>query len=283
MLYVLEHVRGIIMKKRIKKVCVWLLLAAAFVGCGQNGEDAFAGSRYDSDLDYIMDKGSLTVGVTEFEPLDYMQDGEWVGFDADMAGLFAQNLGVSVQFVEIDWDKKVSLLNNGTIDCVWNGMTLTDEVQADMSCSLAYLNNAQIIVVPVKNSGQLQTVEDCMHLLFAVEAGSAGEQELKDRNYRYTATGTQLSALQNVASGKADAAVIDAIMAGSLIGSGKQFENLVGTLTLSSEEYGIGFRKNSDLAEQLNVFWLKNMENGTVEAVAEQYGVQAAVIDTMQP
>ena len=260
-----------------------LFLAAALVGCGQKGEDAFAGSQYDSDLDYIKDKGVLNVGVTEFEPLDYMQDGEWIGFDADMAGLFAQSLGVSVQFVEIDWDKKVSLLNSGTIDCVWNGMTLTDEVQADMSCSIPYLNNAQIIVVPAKNSSQLQTVEDCMHLLFAVEAGSAGEQELKDRNYRYTATGTQLSALQNVDSGKADAAVIDAIMAGSLIGSGKQFENLVGMLTLSSEEYGIGFRKNSDLAGQLNAFWLENMENGTIDTVAEQYGVQAAVIDAVQP
>lgn len=270
------------MKNRIKIFCVWLFLSAALIGCGKNSEDALAGSRFDSDLDYIRDKGILTVGVTEFEPLDYMQDGKWVGFDADMAGLFAQSLGVSVRFVEIDWDKKVSLLNNGTIDCVWNGMTLTDEVQDDMSCSLAYLNNAQIIVVPEKDSSQLQTVEDCMHLLFAVEAGSAGEQELKDRNYRYTATDTQLSALQNVASGKADAAVIDAVMAGSLIGTGKQFEDLADTFALSSEEYGIGFRKGSDLAELLNEFWLENMENGTIGTVAEQYGVQAAVIDVIQ-
>lgn len=271
------------MKKWMKKFCVLLFLSVVLVGCGQKGEEAFAGSKFDSDLDYIRDKGSLTVGVTDFEPLDYMQDGKWIGFDAEMAGLFARSLGVSVQFVEIDWDKKVDLLNRGTIDCVWNGMTLTDEVQADMSCSLAYLNNAQIIVVPTKNSSNLQTAEDCMHLLFAVEAGSAGEQELKSRNYRYTAVGTQLSALQNVASGKADAAVIDAIMAGSLIGSGKQFEDLVDTVSLSSEEYGIGFRKNSDLAEQLNVFWQENQDNGTVAAVAEKYGVQTAVIAAAQP
>jgi len=271
------------MKKKMKKFCVLLFLSAVLVGCGQSREEVFAGSQYDSDLDYIRDKGSLIVGVTEFEPLDYIQDGKWVGFDADMAGLFAKSLGVSVQFVEIHWDKKVDLLNRGTVDCVWNGMTLTDEVQADMSCSLAYLNNAQIIVVPAKNSSKLQMVEDCMHLLFAVEAGSAGEQELKDRNYRYMTTDTQLSALQNVASGKADAAVIDAIMAGSLIGPGKQFEDLVDTFAFSSEEYGIGFRKNSDLTEQLNAFWLENVENGTVSVVAEQYGVQTAVIDVMQP
>ena len=271
----------------IKKFCVFAmflsLAAVALAGCGQDKEEVFAGSQYDSDLDYIRDKGSLVVGVTEFEPLDFMLDGKWVGFDAEMAGLFAQSLGVTAEFVEIDWDKKADLLNRGTIDCVWNGMTLTDEVQAEMSCSLAYLNNAQIIVVPSKNSGQIQTVEDCMHLLFAVEAGSAGEQELTDRNYRYTTMGTQLDALQSVASGKADAAVIDAIMAGSLIGPGKQFENLTGTATLSSEEYGIGFRKNSDLAELLNAFWKENLEDGTVDAAARQYGMQAAVIGLGQP
>lgn len=275
------------MKKGIKKFCAFVVFltlnTAALTGCGQGKEETFAGSRYDSDLDYIRDKGSLVVGVTEFEPLDFQQDGKWVGFDAEMAGLFAQSLGVTAEFVEIDWDRKVDLLNKGTIDCVWNGMTLTDEAQADMSCSLAYLNNAQIIVVPSKNSSQLQTVEDCMHLLFAVEAGSAGEQELDDRNYRYTTMGTQLSALQSVDSGKADAAVIDAVMAGSLIGPGKQFESLVDTAALSSEEYGIGFRKKSDLAELLNAFWKEKLEDGTVDAVARQYGVQAAVIDAGQP
>lgn len=275
------------MIKGIKKFCAFAmflsLTAAALAGCGQDKEDVFAGSQYDSDLDYIQDKGSLVVGVTEFEPLDFMQDGKWVGFDAQMAGLFAQSLGVTAEFVEIDWDRKVDLLNKGTIDCVWNGMTLTDEVQAEMSCSVAYLNNAQIIVVPSRNSGQIQTVEDCMHLLFAVEAGSAGEQELADRNYRYTTMGTQLDALQSVDSGKADAAVIDAVMAGSLIGPGKQFESLVDTAALSSEEYGIGFRKNSDLAELLNAFWKENLEDGTVDAAARQYGVQAAVIGLGQP
>ena len=86
-----------------------------------------------------------------------------------------------------------------------------------------------------------------------------------------------------MASGKADAAVIDAVMAGSLIGPRKQFEDLVDTLALSSEEYGIGFRKNSDLTGHLNAFWLENMENGMIDTVAEQYGVQAAVIDVTQP
>lgn len=275
------------MEKGIKKICGFIvflsLTAVALAGCAQEKEDVFAGSQYDSDLDYIRDKGSLIVGVTEFEPLDYMQDGEWVGFDAEMAGLFARSLGVTAEFVVIDWDRKVDLLNQGTIDCVWNGMTLTDEVQADMSCSRAYLNNAQIIVVPSNNSSRMQTVEDCMHLLFAVEAGSAGEQELADRNYRYTTTGTQLSALQSVALGKADAAVIDAVMAGSLIRPGKQFENLVDTAALGSEEYGVGFRKNSDLAELLNAFWKECMEDGTIDAAARQYGVQAAIIDTVHP
>ena len=158
-------------------------------------------------------------------------------------------------------------------------MTLSGKVQEDMECSIAYLNNAQMIVVPVKNAEKLQTVEDCMHLLFAAETGSAGEQELKDRNYRFTVAGSQMEALENVLSGKADAVVIDAIMAGALIGEGKQFAELVCIDSMSSEEYGIGFRKGSDLAERVNDFLREKYQNGTLYEIAEKYGVQTAVIE----
>ena len=94
---------------------------------------------------YVKEKGTLIVGITEFEPMDYQNaDGEWIGFDADLAKLFAERLGVEVQFQLIDWESKVMELDGRTIDVVWNGMTLTDEVLASMECSNAYLNNAQV-------------------------------------------------------------------------------------------------------------------------------------------
>lgn len=103
----------------------------------------------DSDVEAIKKKGTLVVGITDFEPMDYKdENGEWIGFDADMARIVAEKLGVKVQFVEIDWDNKIMELQSGNIDVVWNGMTLTDEVTSSMACTNAYCNNAQVVVVP---------------------------------------------------------------------------------------------------------------------------------------
>ncbi len=103
------------------------------------------------DVAYIQGKGTLIVGITEFEPMDYKDDsGEWIGFDADMARMVAEQLGVEAQFVVIDWDNKIMELESNNIDVVWNGMTLTDEVKNAMECTNAYCNNAQVIVVPGK-------------------------------------------------------------------------------------------------------------------------------------
>ena len=123
-------------------------------------EPAAAGTAAaaDSDLAYIQDKGTLVIGITDFEPMDYKDaDGSWIGFDADMAKAFAESLGVTAEFVEIDWDNKILELDGKTIDCVWNGMTLTDEVKSAMNCTGAYLNNAQIVVVPADKADQYQT------------------------------------------------------------------------------------------------------------------------------
>ena len=103
----------------------------------------------DSDVAYIQEKGTLIVGITDFEPMDYKDEsGEWIGFDADLARVVGEKLGVEVQFVEIDWDNKIMELNSKNIDVVWNGMTLTDEVTSAMECTNAYCNNAQVVVVP---------------------------------------------------------------------------------------------------------------------------------------
>lgn len=111
----------------------------------------FAASASDSDVAYIQGKGTLIVGITEFEPMDYKDDsGEWIGFDADMARMVAEQLGVEAQFVVIDWDNKIMELESQNIDVVWNGMTLTDEVKNAMECTNAYCKNAQVVVVPGK-------------------------------------------------------------------------------------------------------------------------------------
>ena len=239
---------------------------------------AFAADQ--TDAEYVKEKGTLVVGITDFAPMDYKdEDGNWIGFDADMAAAFAAWLGVEVEFVEIEWDNKVLELNSKSIDCVWNGMTLTDEVMAAMTCSNAYCNNAQVVIVPADQASNYQTAEDCAELVFAVEAGSAGEAEITALGYECTPVQSQASALMEVAAGTCDAAVIDSLMAAAMVGEGTSYENLTYTAALNSEEYGVGFRTGSDLAEMLNEFFKAAFEDGSLQECAETYGVQAALIE----
>ena len=233
----------------------------------------------DSEVAAIQSKGTLVVGITDFAPMDYKDaNGNWIGFDADMAKAFAESLGVAVEFVEIDWDNKVLELNSQAIDCVWNGMTLTDEVTSTMECSNAYCNNAQVVIVPADKADQYQTVEACADLAFAVEAGSAGEAEIDALGYNFTPVKAQSDALMEVAAGTSDAAVIDSLMAAAMVGEGTGYADLTYTVGLNSEEYGVGFRKGSDLAAALNEFFAAAYADGSMIECAETYGVQAALI-----
>ena len=233
----------------------------------------------DSDLAYVQANGKLVVGITDFEPMDFKDDaGNWIGFDADMATAFATSLGVAVEFVEIDWDNKIMELDGKTIDCVWNGMTLTPEVTAAMECSNAYCNNAQVVIVPTAVADQYQDADSIKDLNFAVEAGSAGEQVITDLGYACTPVKAQSDALMEVAAGTSDAAVIDSLMAAAMVGEGTGYADLTYTVGLNSEEYGVGFRKGSDLAAALNEFFAASYADGTMMKCAETYGVQAAII-----
>lgn len=251
--------------------------AEATEDTAEAAEDTAADAK--SDLAYVKEKGTLVVGITEFEPMDYKdENGEWIGFDADMAKAFAESLGVTAEFQVIDWDNKILELEGKTIDCVWNGMTLTDEVTSAMECTNAYLNNAQVVVVPADVADQYQDEESLKDLSFAVEAGSAGEAEVSALGLNYTPVSSQADALMEVASKSSDAAVIDSLMAGAMIGEGTGYADLTYTIGLNSEEYGVGFRKGSDLAAALNDYFTTSLEDGSMEKVAETYGVQAALI-----
>ena len=239
-----------------------------------------ASASSDSDMQYVIDKGTLVVGITNFEPMDYMdEDGNWIGFDADLATAFADSLGVDVEFMEIDWNNKILELDGKTIDCVWNGMTLTDEVTSAMETTKPYCNNAQVVVVKEDVADKYQDVESLKDLTFAVEAGSAGAEQASANNLNYTEVQNQAAALMEVAAGTSDAAIIDSLMAAAMIGVGTSYEDLTYTVSLNSEEYGVGFRKGSDLAQELNNFFEESYKDGTMLEIAKEYGVQAALVE----
>lgn len=234
----------------------------------------------ESDMDYVKGKGTLVVGITDFEPMDYKDaNGNWIGFDADMATAFAESIGVKPEFVEIDWDNKILELDGKTVDCLWNGMTLTDEVKSAMSTSNAYCNNAQVVIVKSDVADKYQDEESLKDLTFAVEAGSAGEAQAEALGLECTPVKAQSDALMEVAAGTSDAAIIDSLMAAAMVGEGTGYADLTYTIGLNSEEYGVGFRKGSDLTDALNEFLKTSYDDGSMLECAESYGVQAAIVE----
>ena len=275
------------MKKKLFIILSLVLVAsllATLAACGGNGgtepetEAPATEPAAESELEAVKAAGKLVVGITEFEPMDYQKDGEWVGFDADVARAFAASIGVEVEFSVINWDTKVEELNGKTIDCVWNGMTLTDEVKAAMECSNAYCNNQQIVIVKADVADQYKTAEDCKDLQFAVESGSAGQEQAEAYEFNFTEVLDQATALQEVEAGTCDAAIIDSLMAAAMVGEGTGYEDLTYTVGLNDEEYGVGFRTGSDLAAALNDFLAASYADGSLQKIAETYGVQASLI-----
>lgn len=263
--------KGVIKMKKILALIMALCMIFTLAGCGNKSE---------SDLDYVKEKGKLVVGVTVFEPMDYQDaDGKWVGFDADMANAFAESLGVDAEFQIIDWDSKAMELESKTIDVVWNGMTLTDEVKGAMDCSNAYFNNAQVVIVKADKADQYKTVDSIKGLNFAVENGSAGAAQLDELGIKYTPVADQATALTEVTAGTSDAAVIDFLMAVSMVGEGTDYDKLTYTVSLNKEEYGVGFRKGSDLVDELNKFFKESYADGTMKNIADNYKIAEYLIE----
>ncbi len=264
----------------MKKILIALLALVMGIATSACSLTATGSGDGKSDVEYVKEKGKLVVGITEFAPMDYKdENGNWIGFDADMATAFAKELGVEVEFVLIDWDNKALELDSKTIDCVWNGMTLTDEVLSAMDCSNPYCNNAQIVIVPAGQALMYNTPESIAKLNFAVESGSAGMKMAQSLEIKYTEVLTQADAIMEVAAGTSEAAIVDSLMAKAMVGEGTSYSTLAYTVELNNEEYGVGFRKGSELVDELNKFLASSYKDGSMQKCAEKYNVHKSLIE----
>ena len=249
---------------------------------GQSADNQDASdAAEESDLAYIQDKGVLLIGITDFAPMNYRDtDGSWIGFDTEFAEAVCEKLGVSAEFVEINWDNKILELEAKSLDCVWNGMTLTDEVLNAMSCTKPYINNAQVVVMNADAIDNYDSIESLAELSFAAEAGSAGEEAIQENGLEanYTAVASQADALLEVSSGSSDACVIDITMAAAMTGAGTSYETLAYGLELTTKEYGIGFRKDSDMAATVDEIIDQLAEDGTLQALADKYDLSGVLV-----
>lgn len=261
----------------MKKTVITVLLAAALsvlTLCGCGG----AGGNSTSDLEYVKNKGVLKIGITEYAPMNFRDEatGEWTGFDTELAEAVAKKLGVDVEFfVLADWGAKVTELNVKNIDCVWNGMTITNDLKESMEISKPYVLNAQVVVCKSTDKEKFADASVLDSVTVAVEQGSAAEALFEGKS-NTTPCQNMASTLLEVRSGAADAAVIDITMAKSMLGAGTSYEDLCYTVSLSEESYGIGFRKGSDMCAEVNSILDELSADGTLDFLAAKYGLNLA-------
>ena len=257
--------------KKLIAVILALVLTLCLTACG--GEDPA------SDLEYVTENGKIVVGITDYAPMDYKDDkGEWTGFDAEFARLFAEELGVEIEFFVIaDWSKKFVELETKNIDAVWNGMTITNEALLNAKVSDPYVQNKQVVVAKADKIDSIKTAADLKDLKVAVENGSAGQGAAEAAEVKnIISVQDQAAALLEVKSGASDACIIDSTMASAMTGAGTDYADLAAGISLTDELYGVAFRKNSDLAEKFNAFMAELIADGTLKTLADKYNLVLA-------
>ena len=221
----------------------------------------------------------MIIGYTVYEPMNYTdENGEFTGFDTELATLVCEKLGVEPVFQEIDWNTKEVELNGKTIDCIWNGMTLDADREANMACTKPYVKNAQVVVM--KADAEYTDTASLIGKTVVAEMGSAGETTIQgDENLAqasYVGKSVQTECLLEVKAGTADAAVLDLTLAKAMVGEGTDYADLAIVDELAVENYGVGFRQGSDVRDAVNTIFDELVADGSMQALADKYSLELA-------
>ncbi len=279
------------MKKILSILLAILMLTLTLVSCGPEAVDSESESDTvaevvdnSEDAAYIEGNGEMIIGITYFEPMNYFEGEKLVGFETEFATAVCEKLGLTPKFQEIDWGTKEIELNAKTIDCIWNGMTITDERKANMEISVPYMSNEQVIITKADAAANYTEAGSLKNMIVVAEAGSAGEELVTTDAFfegaEFTAVDTMAKAIMEVAAGTADACVVDYITALGMIGDGTDYEDLVKVdgVEFAKEEYGIAFRKGSDMAAKVNAAIAELYADGTILDIAEWYSLETQLI-----
>lgn len=266
------------MKSFTKLLCLIMavtLCIMSLTACGDSG----------SDYETIKEKGTLVIGITYFEPMNYIdENGDLTGFETEFAKAVCEILGVEPVFQEINWKTKEVELKGRTIDCIWNGLTINDDRKATMSLSEPYMKNKQVLVLKAENVGKYTTADDFKGLELVAEAGSSGEEVIEGEalfaQAKYTAVGSMKDAIMEVAAGTADACVVDYVTSIGMIGEGTSFAGLVvdPAFAFANEEYGIAFRQGSDITARVNEAIAQLIASGKLAEIAAKYKLSEQLI-----
>ncbi len=276
------------MKKTLSITLLLALCLTLFAACGGTG----GGAKTDesSDAAYILGNKKMIIGYTVYEPMNYTdENGTFTGFDTELAKAVCQKLGVEPEFQVINWDTKEVSLEAKDIDCIWNGLTLNPEREANMACTGPYVKNAQVVVV--KQGFDYKGTESLVGGTVCAEIGSAGEEQIKGNfsdpedpidpepnlaQANYIGKSVQTDCLMEVKAGTADAAVLDMTLANSMTGEGTNYADLVIVDYLATENYGVAFRKGSDMRDKVDAIFADLRKDGIMQALADKYGLELA-------
>ncbi len=260
------------MKKLLSVAMMLVLAASMLVGCGNSG----------ADWDYIKGKKTLVIGITYYEPMNYHDPdtGELTGFDTEFAQAVCKELGVEPVFQEIEWDQKEMELKSKTIDCIWNGLTVTEERKENMAFSKSYVENKQVVVIKKDNADKFTNIDSLTGIKMCAEGGSAGEDAIMNdptlSQNEYIDVSAQRDALLEVKSGTCDACVLDYVLAKAVINDTTDYSDLmiIDGIELAKEEYAIGIRlEDAETVAKINEAIDKLLADGTLKALGEKYGV----------
>lgn len=289
------------MKKKLGALLLALTLILSLAACGgssggstdtpdssdsdTSGESGSGQEADSSDLAYIQANGKMVIGYTVYAPMNYTDDdGNFTGFDTELAQAVCERLGVEPEFQEIVWETKEVELAGMSIDCIWNGMTLDAQKEANMNCTVPYVKNAQVVVI--KTGTEYTDTSSLIGKTVAAEVGSAGEAQIiggedvePDANLAqadYVGKSVQTDCLMEVKAGTADAAVLDMTLANAMTGEGTDYEDLEIVDELAVENYGVAFRKGSDIRDAVNDIFAEMAADGSLQALADKYGLELA-------
>ncbi|HIV68454.1 MAG TPA: amino acid ABC transporter substrate-binding protein [Candidatus Butyricicoccus stercorigallinarum] len=233
----------------------------------------------DQSLQYVLDKGELVLGLDDsFPPMGYRDDNnEIVGFDIDVATAVCEKLGVELVTQPVDWDSKELELNAKNIDCIWNGLSVSEERLESMNMSIPYMENHMALVVRPDDS--VTSIEDMEGKILAVQSGSTAEEALESEDgaalndiiANVNGFDDNLTALMDLDTRASDAVLMDDVVANYLIE-----QNNKGYVVLSdflyAEDYAIAFRKGDDaLTEAVNEALRELKEDGTLAEISTKW------------
>lgn len=265
------------MKRAFLLLITLMVLVVSFSSCGKSSGNKEEQSEK-SDFEQITEKGELVIGITYYEPMNYFNGDELVGFDTEYAKAVCEKLGVKPKFTLINWDTKETLLKSGEIDCIWNGLTVSDDIRENMSFTDSYLINKQCIVINKSDKSKFVDKASFDSAIITAESGSAGQIAIeKDDDLKkamFSGSEDQQSALAAILTGNVDAAVVDITLAKAICGQGDFTELVILDIELMNEEYAIGFRLDSDMVEKVNNATKQLIEEGKLGGIAEKYGMR---------